>query len=390
LGPVITVIYISYDGASEPLGRSQVVAYLRRLTPKARVTLISFEKPGEDPKTVARELAQAGIEWVPLRYHRRPPVLSTLWDVARGALRVRKVASRYPPDILHARSYVPALIALCAQRLGVRARFLFDIRGFWRDERLDAAFWARDGAIDRAVRHCEQSFFARSDAIVTLTEASVPQIQTWLDGREPPVEVIPTCADVERFASVERRPDGPHAVWSGSLGAWDRFDLALALADALGLPLTVLTRQRAEAHALLEGRTAQIMSVAPEAMPRALFAGDVGLCLVRPSFSKIASAPTRLAEFLAAGMPVVVTAGVGDLEAIVQRHRVGVTLQGESDAAIRGAIAQLHALMADSETSERCRDVARQRFHVSDGAQRYAALYSRLAGTDPGLGISRA
>ena len=41
------VLYISYDGMLEPLGQSQVLAYLERLAPGRRIHLISFEKPGD-------------------------------------------------------------------------------------------------------------------------------------------------------------------------------------------------------------------------------------------------------------------------------------------------------------------------------------------------------
>ena len=114
-------------------------------------------------------------------------------------------------------------------------------------------------------------------------------------------------------------------------------------------------------------------------MPAELHEGDVGLCLILSAPSKRASAPTRFAEYLAAGMPVAVTPGVGDLDAIVVAHEVGVVLRGEDDAALREAAAQLRALAADPAARARCRRLAAERFDVTWGAQRYAELYRRLA-----------
>src|SRR3954454_14113553 len=117
------VIYVSYDGAAEPLGQSQVVAYLERLAADCDIELISFEKPGDDRAAVGARLQAAGIRWSPLGYHRKPPVVSTAFDVVRGSRRIREIAARIEgPLILHARSYVPALMALRA-RLGGRGRF---------------------------------------------------------------------------------------------------------------------------------------------------------------------------------------------------------------------------------------------------------------------------
>jgi glycosyltransferase involved in cell wall biosynthesis len=369
------VFYVSYDGIEEPLGRSQVLAYLVRLAHAYDITLISFEKSDAPDPQLRQQIEAQGIEWVPLRYHRRPPVLSTIVDVLAGrralALATRR---RGRPAIVHVRSYVPALIALAARRV-TGGKLLFDMRGFWADERVEGGLWRPGGMLYRIAKRCERKFLAETDAIVTLTQASVPQIRAWTEGRDVPIEVIPTCVDPERFANRPERPGGPHAVWIGSIGTWYRFDLAARVAHALAMPLTVVTRQSELAHRLLNGYPASVRSVAPEDMPGELFAGDVGLCLIASSFSKTASAPTRFAEYLAAGIPVIVTPGVGDLEGIVEDQGIGVVLQGEDDGSMALAGQQIRALAADDAVRERCRRIARERFDVVTGSARYGEIY---------------
>ena len=350
-----------------------MLAYLRRLAGSHQITLISFEKTSPSD-ALRRELATLGVDWRPLRYHRRPPVLATAIDVLAGRRALSVAAREGRPAILHVRSYVPALIALLARpRTG--GRLLFDIRGFWADERVEGGLWRAGGFLYRIAKRCERWFFAEADAVVTLTEASVPQIRTWTAA---PVDVIPTCVELDRFAGRTTRPDGPRAVWCGSIGTWYRFDLAPAVAAALSLPLTVITRQEELAREQLGDSSAEIRSAAPEAIPATLFEGDIGLCLIVSSFSKVASAPTRFAEYLAAGMPVLVTPGVGDLELLVERNGVGVVLRGEDQRSLRAAASAMLALTRDPETSERCRRLARERFAVESGSARYAAIYARL------------
>jgi glycosyltransferase involved in cell wall biosynthesis len=370
------VTYVSYDGMGEPLGRSQVLAYLERLTFAANVTLISFEKPGADEAALRQELEAKQIRWVPLLYHKRPPVLSTAWDVWAGARALRREARRREPDIVHVRSYVPALIAL---RSGVthRARLLFDIRGFWADERVEGGIWPAGGRLYRVAKRYERRFFAAADAVVTLTHASVPQVREWLGDRQVPVEVIPTCVDPQPYAHGTERSGGAHAVWSGSLTTWYRFDLAVRFARELGLPFTVLTREVESARAALDGVPADVRTVPQAAMRDELREGDVGLCLIRRSFSKTASAPTRLAEYLAAGMPVAVTP-VGDLERIVEEGGVGVVLREEDDASLADAAERVKRLAVDPAVRARCRAVAREVFDVEAGARAYATLYESL------------
>jgi glycosyltransferase involved in cell wall biosynthesis len=146
------------------------------------------------------------------------------------------------------------------------------------------------------------------------------------------------------------------------------------------MPLTVITRQTELALEILAGYPAEVRAVTPDHVPDELFAGDVGLSLIKSSYSKIASAPTRFAEYLAAGMPVIVTPGVGDLESIVEQHRVGIVLRGEDDEAVADAARQAAELSRDSTTAERGRRLARERFDVEAGSRRYAQIYERLIG----------
>lgn len=378
-----SVVYVSYDGVGEPLGRSQVLEYLTRLTRAYEITLISYEKSAEAISEMRHTVARSGINWLPLRYHHWPPVLSTLLDVLAGRRALIRAARGRAVKIVHVRSDVPALIAVLA-RHKTHGKLLFDIRGFWADERVEGGLWPAGGVLYRVAKRCERRFYAEADAVVTLTAASVGDIRGRLGHATTTVDVIPTCVDLSRFSERPQRPDGPHAVWTGSIGTWYRFDLVRAMATALSLPLTVITRQTDLARRLLGDFPATVRSATPDEMPSQLFAGDVGLCLITSTYSKMASAPTRFAEYLAVGMPVLVTAGVGDLETIVQEHAVGVVLRGEDEAAMARAAREVRAMAEDRQVRERCRRVAREMFDVEVGTARYGAIYHRLLSPEIG------
>src|SRR5690348_16708538 len=111
------VLYISYDGLLEPLGYSQVFQYLRLLASDFRFTLITFEKPSDLADQDRRSqmqvrVANAGIEWIPLRYHKRPTILATAFDIAAGIYVALQCLITRRIEIVHARSYVAAVIAL--------------------------------------------------------------------------------------------------------------------------------------------------------------------------------------------------------------------------------------------------------------------------------------
>ena len=55
------VLYITYDGMLEPLGQSQVLAYLKRRAVDRRIHLISFEKADDWANTTERARIAQGI-----------------------------------------------------------------------------------------------------------------------------------------------------------------------------------------------------------------------------------------------------------------------------------------------------------------------------------------
>lgn len=375
------VVYVSYDGAGEPLGRSQVVAYLVRLARSCDITLVSFEKDRAGRPETAAVLREAGISWIPLSYHRRPPVLSTLWDVLAGARAVRRACREAGAEIVHVRSYVPALIALLAARPGKRRwRLLFDIRGFWADERVLAGAWRADSRLYRFAKRCERRFFAEADGVVTLTEASIPRIREWLEPRRVPVRVIPTCAEVERFGCTAPGEEGPRAVWCGSLGTVYRFDLAVRFVEALKIPFLVLTRQVDAARMELGGRDADVREVAHSEIAGELRPGDIGLCFYADGgdLSNLGRAPTRVAEYLAAGMVVAITPRIGDMDSIVEGHDLGVRIEDESEAGLSAAAARVLQLVADPGARARGQRLAAELCSVDAGADAYLDLYRQL------------
>jgi len=141
------VLYITYDGLLEPLGQSQVLPYLRELAGEFAFTILSFEKPqdlhdSQRRRQLQKQLETAGIKWIPLRYHKWPSVPATAFDIMHGVVRGIGVAMRQVPKIVHVRGYVPGVIGLVLKR-AAGMRLIFDMRGFWPDEKWMAARGSR-------------------------------------------------------------------------------------------------------------------------------------------------------------------------------------------------------------------------------------------------------
>jgi glycosyltransferase involved in cell wall biosynthesis len=396
-----SILYLSYDGMLEPLGQSQVLRYLEGLAGTHAIHLVSFEKPEDwrrpgEAAAMGARLRTAGIRWHPLRYHRTPSALATAWDIARGTLLAVWLAWRHRVQVVHARSYVAAVMALAVRRL-TRARFLFDMRGFWADERVDGGLWPAGGRLYRAAKRFERTFLLRADCIVSLTHAGVRAMQgfPYLRGVPRRFEVIPTCADLDRFRLADPGASAvaghrPFTVgYVGSVGLWYLFDetvrcLALLREQRPEARLLVLNRGE---HAFIRHRLAaggippdsvELRAADQAEVAQAMREMDATVFFITPAFSKTASAPTRLGEFLWCGVPCLGNAGVGDMAAILRDERVGVALERFDDASLRQGIDQLLALAADPGIRARCRRAAERHFALEEGVRRYAAIYRSL------------
>jgi glycosyltransferase involved in cell wall biosynthesis len=393
------ILYVSYDGMLEPLGQSQVVAYLEKLAPARRIHLISFEKPADwrdegRRQAMRQRLEEAGIMWHPLRYHKRPSALATAYDLLMGSALTVRLAQRHKLGIVHARSYVPAFMALIAKH-AVGTAFLFDMRGFWADERVDGGLWPAGGQLYRAAKRMERKFLLAADHVVTLTYASEAEIKRFdfLADRTPPVSVIPTCADLSRFTIQGPPVREPFTLgYVGGLGTWYLLDEMLAcfrLVKEARPDARLLFVNRHE-HQMIRERAAAA-GIGPEAveivaadhrdMPAQIARMSAGMALIKPAYSKIASAPTKLAEYLGCGVPCLGNLGVGDMAEILEGRKIGVALEGFSAGELADGVRRLLAMANDPATQSRCRQAAVDLFSVDAGTAAYAAIYDRLAGS---------
>jgi len=392
------VLFVAYDGVLGGPGRSQVLPYLRGYAAAGwRVRLVSYEKPEllADParrREVEAELAAARVAWTPLRYTRSMlrDLLAGLWTVGAATLRDR-------PRVLHARSYVPALLGLLAAKpLG--ARLLFDMRGLWPDERVDGGLWTRGHPLFHLWKGIERVLLRASDGVVTLSQAGMDLLlEEVLLPPGTPRAVIPSGADLARFrplpdaeAPEPLRPFLGKRIYTflGATGTWyllrEMLDFAAEAVRADSEARVLFLTEDAEG-AVREGLAARgvpvdrfLVARAPHPeVPRWIGPSRAGVFFIRSCRSKRASCPTKLGEFLACGVPVVINDGVGDTGEVVRRARAGVVVDGFGPEPFARARAALAALLADSGLPARCRAEAERTFDAAAGARGFVALAAR-------------
>lgn len=390
------VMFISYTGLLEPLGQSQVLAYQERLAERYSIHIISFERADyladkEALSVLKARLARAGITWHPLRYHKWPSALATLWDIAIGTLVAVGQVRRHELQIVHARSYVPGVIALLVKIL-TGARFLFDMRGFWADERVDGGLWRREGLMYRVSKWFEKKLLVNADHVVSLTHAGVAAMRKfpYLQNQSPPMTVIPTCASLTHFTPGVGIKEGEFVLGHvGSVGTWYLFDCAVEAFCAVRqfrpeARFLILNR---DGHHYIRQRLAaakvpmecvELREVSFSDVPEQLRRMHAAAFFIKPVFSKQASAPTKLAEFLGCGVPCLSNSGVGDMAQVLLADGVGITVNLTDPASMTEGVSALLGLCDDPQISSRCVSSAHRHFSLEKGIGAYSSIYEEL------------
>ena len=382
----LTSLYLCYQSVLEPLTQTQVIAYLEGLTQAGyRLVLLTFEPrslTAEETQDHRKHLAAKGIAWHWLRYHKRPTVPATALDILAGIAVGWWLVWKYRIGLLHARIHVPGLMALALKSL-TGAPFLFDIRGFMAEEYADAGVWKANGLLFRLTKWVERRLVRAADGYVVLTQKARDLLQEWypreIHGK--PVQVIPCCIDLRRIPARNGRlghPDEEKTLgYVGKLGGWYLTEEMAAFVAAArqvmpGLKWHVWTQsdpqllQKTARAAGIQDATG-VGFLPPEAVPHALLGVQAGLSFIKPCLSKRASSPTKVGEYLAAGLPVAALSGIGDTDTILREAwpgagPVGILIHGTDPENYREAARQLRILMEDPETPARCRRVAEAAF----------------------------
>jgi glycosyltransferase involved in cell wall biosynthesis len=392
------VLFLSYDGLTDPLGQSQILPYLCGLSFKEyTITIVSFEKEDRFAKESGRifELCEKhSLSWRPLKYHSYPPVLSTLYDL----FQLRKLAIRLHRQkqfgIVHCRSYITSLVGLMMKkRFGIK--FVFDMRGFWADERVEGGLWNLNNPVFNLVynyfKKKEKRFLTESDYVISLTENAKKEILSWKIASAP-ISIISTCVDLELFDPERVKPDDQARLreqlgikadefvllYLGSWGTWYLIDEMLAFFSVLKKEVKkakflIVSPDRVELANYLDKNDVILTQTARQLVPLYISLANASVFFIKPTFSKKASSATKMGEIVAMNVPFIVNKGWGDVESIVNMGASGYYLNDFTDQSFRDSIVWL-----SGGGFEKNRPLATKLFGLTAGIDRYLGVYRDL------------
>lgn len=401
------ILYISYDGMTDQLGQSQVIPYLRELSKAGyRFHLLSVEKKERLEKSgpmIRKILDDAGIRWSTLTFTRNPPLLSKLFDQWKLNRKALAICRAEKPDLVHCRSYVPAAAGLYVnKKAGIP--FLFDMRGFWVDERVDSGLWKLGNPLFRFLynryKKKEKQYFSRSAHVISLTEKGKEELTAHYAVPAEKITVIPCCADMAHFdyhriteeakdkarASLRIAPGKKVLSYLGSLGGWYLTDEMLDFFAVMhrqdpGTLMLFITHDKKEgilARAEARGIPRDAVIVQPagrDEVPLLLSLSNWNLFFIKDAYSKKASSPTKQGEVMAMGIPVICN-DIGDTGVIVNASRAGIVINRFDNDTYEKLSREV--LAENPRDPEEIRQSACRYYDLGEGVKRYQSVYVQL------------
>ena len=391
------ILYISYDGLSDTLGQSQILPYLIKLSERGyQFTILSAEKSQyfEQEKVQIQKLcAQNNISWHYILYRKKPPVISTLRDIAELKKEAHRLQQQENFDIVHTRSYIPSLIALSLKKK-FKLKWLFDMRGFWADERIDGNIWNLSKLHYRWIysyfKRKEKTFFQKADAIVSLTyKAKKWMLEQWKVAT--PINVIPCATDTVFFKPKQiefiHKQENITLGYLGSIGTWYMLDEMLDFFKVLQskypkAKFKFITRE--DKNTILDKAKEKginssaftIKAAKREDVPKELSSIDLGIFFIKDKFSKKASSPVKQGEFMSMGIPVITAKNIGDTDFIIEKYKSGIWVDNFTETAYQKAIEEIPNLLL--LTPNDIRKGAEDYFSLEKGVDTYQKIYEDL------------
>lgn len=391
---------------TDPLGQSQVLPYLKGLTKHGyEFHLISFEKFerfNEHKKHIYEICDEAGIHWHPQDYNTQGGLLKTIKQVRKMKKVVSYLYSKHKFEAVHCRSYISALVGLSLKRK-YNLKFIFDMRGFWADERVDGKIWDLKSPIYNKIYHYfkkkELDFINESDYTVSLTEKGKSEIFSWNKiNKSTKIKVIPCCVDLVLFDKNKVAPKTLDKVrtdldikenqfvlgYVGSIGTWyllpemlDYFkELKNTHPNALFLFITADDSTNIIQEAALKGinkESIKTVSVLHKEVPAYIALFDASIFFIKAAYSKKASSPTKQGEIMAMGIPLICNSGIGDTDEIVYKYNSGKVITELNSNTYKD-----HIIQPEKFDAIKISEGAASYFSLEEGVNRYLSIYKEL------------
>ncbi len=319
-------------------GAERVLESLHELAPTAPV-VTSMYAPAQMPAHYRTwDIRPLWIDQLP-GAHRRHQELVPLYPVAFQRARLPHCRLVLSSSSAFAKMVKPPSGATHVSYIHSPMRFAWDLAGYVRRERLPAASSAILRPLMALMRRQDRSTLNRVDVLIANSTAVQARIRAFW--RRDATVIFPPV-DVGRFRPVSPSQVEPYLLMVSRLVPYKRFDLAIAAANALHLPLWIVGEGRDRAALeRMAGPTVRFLGKVSDDELARLYAHCRAAVFASEDDFGIAQV-----EAQAAGRPVVAYAAGGAYDTVVP-NRTGVVFQEQTTESLVDALRRLDDIAFD-------------------------------------------
>ena len=386
------VKFISYDGILEPIGDSQVLSYAKTLSKKYSIKILSFEKKiNINNKTKItnkiNELRKFDIKWKMLKYHNYTIILGTLHNLFNGILDNLIDIMFNKINFYHIRGPIPGISIIPFIKI-FKIKFIFDMRGFWADEKVDRLGWNKKNILYLFFKKIEKILLNSSKFIVCFTsDAKKILINEYLIKKEK-IFIIPTCVDTDIYKfKIKSKKNNVNFCHLGSIESAYNIEKLLKLFSFFltidpQINLIFYTNQNSKKlkEQILKYKIPKknciVISLNKKTLIKKLNNIDIGIFFCNNNFSIKGSYPTKIGEYLSCGVPIMCNNFNEEINNLIIENKIGIISDFDSNNFFQ--IFNKIKTFLNNKIRIKCRKIAEEKLSLKLGSNKFLYIYNKM------------
>jgi len=403
-------LFISYDGLSDPLGQSQILPYILNISKHPRnLYLISFEKKirlSNLIKKINDRIEKKNIKWFNLNFTSKYGKIGKLYDLLKLFCFSFYLVLKFDIKIVHGRGLIPSLTALLLKKIFFlkKIKVIFDCRGLWADERVDNNILKKDKKFDNFIfnflKLLERYCVKQSDQIIFLTSKVKKELEISYDIVLDNSTIIPCCVDFNEFNYNNKKElnkilrkklnipiESIVFNYNGSLtGVYLFKDMLLffkkikkQIPDCFFIitsPDTDFAKKIISNEYGYLKESIIINEVNHSEIPKYLSISNFSLGFIKQTYARCAMSPTKFAESLALGVPVIYNDNIGDVTSYILKLEAGIIIDYNKNSDIENFVLNFKKII--DMGGEKLVNNSKKYFDISVANKKYLTVYDKL------------
>lgn len=386
------LLFISNGRITDPIIHSQGLPLLKSLAATGFIcNFISFDHSTEEvAKSTIKNKYKGSITFHDFDFKNIRFVPNWLSSFYLRTIQVKRIIEDQSISILHCRSLFPGIIALFVKMIyNNEIKIIYDNRGVYIDEEIYKGHWKSNGSKEIITRKLEKLLLKNCTAQVVVSDFFKSYIVNKnilnITDIESKTFVITNGTKINERQILQKDKNSIVGVFLGSAAKWQNLDGVVALMKiSQRLPnflrykiisYNIEAYEKVIEQSGLDRSRIEIKNLESHEIQKSIETCSFGILIREDNLINNVATPLKFAEYLSAGLPILISKGIGDTEEIIKKYNVGVVVENEL---YEEGLIDLIELLKNDDIHKRCMDVAKTEFNIDNSFEKYKMIYKKI------------